>query len=266
VVDVSAAWEGTAAEDVEVLVTRPLEDALSAVPGVARISSTSTRGAAAVRVEFEVGVDQDLARAAVLEAAQVVSARLPDGVEPVVMRPADAPVERGGPRSWEAVLTGPDHFALEPMAPSVVGALAQAGCGEVSDTTPEAVPELVITLDQARLLAFGLPEVELEAVARACDPGATVTAAEARLRPGRCDPHDLGAAVIGVVEEHPLYLRDVARMELRAAPMALTRDDLRPSRALRVEGSPTCRERDLAEALALVPLPEGVTVELRELP
>ena len=66
---VQATYEGVAPEEMETLVTRPLEEAFAAAPGVEEITSTSTEGQSFVRVGFEYGMDLD-------EAANELRSRL----------------------------------------------------------------------------------------------------------------------------------------------------------------------------------------------
>lgn len=84
-ISVRAEYPGVAPEEMENLVARPLEEALSSAPGVERISSTSTEGYASVRVEFEHGVNLD-------EAANELRSRidrrrqsLPEDMPPPIM-------------------------------------------------------------------------------------------------------------------------------------------------------------------------------------
>jgi HAE1 family hydrophobic/amphiphilic exporter-1 len=82
---VRAAYPGTAPEEMENLVTRPLEAALSSAPGIYRINSTSSEGSSNVRVSFDWSVNIDEAADEVRTRIDRVRGSLPEGVEPPVV-------------------------------------------------------------------------------------------------------------------------------------------------------------------------------------
>lgn len=75
-------YTGVAPEEVENLVTRPLEAALTSAPGVYRINSTSSEGTSSVRVEFDWSVDIDEAANEVRTRVDRVRGALPEGAQP----------------------------------------------------------------------------------------------------------------------------------------------------------------------------------------
>lgn len=61
VVAVSTRYEGVGPEDIETLITRPIENAVATVNRVKEVSSTSREGSSSVIIQFEWGTDMDIA-------------------------------------------------------------------------------------------------------------------------------------------------------------------------------------------------------------
>ncbi len=92
---VSASYANASPEEIEELVTRPIEEAMSAVPGVEEVSSESSEGSSSVRVSFSWGTDLDAAANDVRDRLDRVISRLPEDMDrPNLMKfdPSSMPV------------------------------------------------------------------------------------------------------------------------------------------------------------------------------
>jgi len=101
--------EGMAAEDVERLITFPLESLLNGAPNVIRVRSESATGDSVVTVEFDWGMDIYLARQIVSSKLELISGRLPLGTTPPMLGPVSS---RMG-EIFEFAVTGEDTDPME---------------------------------------------------------------------------------------------------------------------------------------------------------
>ena len=94
-ITVQTDYEDAAPEEIETLITRPLEETVAVVSGLNRISSTSRPGQSEIVLEFVWDTDMDLAGMEVREKIDFVE--LPRDVEkPVILRfdPSNDPIQR----------------------------------------------------------------------------------------------------------------------------------------------------------------------------
>ncbi|MBW2305700.1 MAG: efflux RND transporter permease subunit [Deltaproteobacteria bacterium] len=86
---ISTTYENASPEEIEELVTRPVEEAMAAVPGIEEISSVSMEGRSSVRVSFAWGTDLDAAANDIRDRLDRVIPRLPDDVDRPRLRKFD---------------------------------------------------------------------------------------------------------------------------------------------------------------------------------
>lgn len=101
--------EGMAAEDVERLISFPLESLLNGAPHVTRVRSESATGDSVVTVEFDWGMDIYLARQIVSSKLELIAGRLPIGTS----RPILGPVSSRMGEIFEFAVIGEDIDPLE---------------------------------------------------------------------------------------------------------------------------------------------------------
>ncbi|MDX2229822.1 MAG: efflux RND transporter permease subunit [Leptolyngbyaceae cyanobacterium bins.349] len=91
-VEIETEAPGLAPEEVESLVTLPLESAMNGMPRVTDVRSSSAIGISVVKVVFEWGTDLFQARQLVTERLQQAQGKLPDGVEVPRIAPPSSPI------------------------------------------------------------------------------------------------------------------------------------------------------------------------------
>ncbi|BDG59273.1 efflux RND transporter permease subunit [Caldinitratiruptor microaerophilus] len=179
---VVAEYEGAGPQEVESLVTRPLEEALGTTPGLKKIRSWSSEGTSFVLAEFNWGTDMDFATLQMRERIDRVRGFLPDEVKsPLVfkMDPQSIPVLVIG-------LTGSQDLAeLKRIAEDDIKPILERQDGVASVNVTGGVDrEIQVLVDPARLHAAGvsIPQV---AQALATDnlnlPGGDVREGQLRL-------------------------------------------------------------------------------------
>src|SRR5213592_3935930 len=78
---------GLSPEQVEVLVTQPIESAINGVPAIAGLRSGSIQGLSVITVIFHPGSDIYRDRQVVAERLSALAGRIPSGVHPPVLTP-----------------------------------------------------------------------------------------------------------------------------------------------------------------------------------
>ncbi len=159
-VTVRSELTGAGPEEVETLLTRPLEENLGVVKGLKRIYSTSTTGQADVRLEF--GWDSDMKQVAYDVRDRLGILQLPlEATQPVLLRfnPASEPILRLALTSTEK---SNDLKALRRFAEQILKKklepIAGVAAVQVSGGLEE---EIQILVDQYKLARLGLSVAEI---------------------------------------------------------------------------------------------------------
>ena len=160
VVNVMTESHGMAPEDIETLITFPLESAFNSLPYVTRVRSNSTLGLSKITVEFEYGTDIYFARQLVTEKLQMISPTLPDEIEP----PFIGPISSMFADAIEFTLEGDDLFEVRDYAEWELKPRLQTVAG-VSNVVPMGgyLKQYHVLLDPDRLLSYGIHAVDVTA-------------------------------------------------------------------------------------------------------
>ena len=91
-VEIQTEAPGLAPEEVESLISLPIESAVNGTPGVETVRSSSGVGISVVRIIFKWGTDVYRARQLVTERLQQVTQKLPENIEPPQISPISTPI------------------------------------------------------------------------------------------------------------------------------------------------------------------------------
>lgn len=181
IIAVVTRYPGAGSQEVESLVTRPIERVLSYVAGVERITSESSEGSSTVIAEFSWGTKIDLAVLDVRDGVDTVKAYLPDDASaPRIVKadPSMMPLLR-------LALSGPYRLAeLTKTADELRNRLERID-GVASVGVGGGVREEVwVEFDPVRLNAYGLSIIQIASILRTENlslPGGQLDEAQRRL-------------------------------------------------------------------------------------
>ena len=155
-IQVATFYPGASPEVMMTAVTAPLERRLGQMPGLTQMASTSSAGASAITLQFDLAISLDVAEQQVQAAINEASAYLPQGLPtpPIYSKvnPADAPIM--------TLAVTSDSLPLPTVADLVDTRLAQklsqvSGVGMVSISGGQR-PAIRIRVNPAALASYGL--------------------------------------------------------------------------------------------------------------
>ncbi len=263
---------GMAPEEVEALVSFPIETAVNGATGVRRVRSSTAQGISVVWVEFEWGTDIFRARQIVSEKLQTVATGLPAGISAPVLAPVSSIMGEimiiglTGTQSAQELRTVADWTLRRRL-------LAVPGVAQVIPIGGE-VKQYQVLADPARMLATG---VTLEEVLRAA-AGSNENASggiymdrgqEYVIRGiGRVQrAEDIARTVVAVRGGVPILLSQVADVVVGAAPKYGEGSvNAEPGVVLAVQKQPGANTLELTQRIEAEladvqrTLPEGMTI------
>lgn len=221
IVEIITQWPGHTAEEVERLITVPVELGMNGVPKTTTTRSISLYGLSDVILTYETGTDNNFARQEVFNRLGDLS--LPSGVTPSVS-PLSAPsgliyryVLQSTDRSPMELKTLED-WTVEPQYRSVPGVADDSGFGG-------GTMQYQVLLDQTKIAAVGLSAVQVEAALAAnnANAGGGFYSQGGQFYyvrgAGRVETlEDIGNVVVAVHDGVPVLVKDVGRVVIGIAP------------------------------------------------
>ncbi len=219
-VTITCLYQGADPEVVENRIIKPIEDAVSSISGVKRVTATAVDSYGVVFIEFELDVPADQAAQDVREKVASVAQDLPKDAEAPVVQKLDiaaAPVLAlalfGPPGETIAQMTYIAEQRLKPQLQRFDGV-------GVVDLVGKQTREIHIIADPARLRTFGLtlPDLEQAIAAGNTDvPGGHVTRSNTELlvktHAEAVSLDQLRSIVVTHIAGAPITIRDVAQVE-----------------------------------------------------
>ncbi|HEX4096507.1 MAG TPA: efflux RND transporter permease subunit, partial [Caulobacteraceae bacterium] len=220
-VEIITQWPGHAAEEVERLITVPVENGMNGIPKEATVRSISLYGLSDVTITLRDGTDIYFARQQVFN--RIAGLGLPDGVSPSV-----SPDSSPSGLIYRYVLQSPDRsptelktledWVIEPAYRSVPGVADDSGFGGGD-------MQYQVLLDPTRIAAQGLTVAGIESALTANNSNAGggfysqggqfyYVRGQGQIR----TLQDIGNIVLTVHSGVPVLVKDVARVQLGVAP------------------------------------------------
>ena len=248
---------GMAAEEVEQLVTFPVETAVNGATGVRRVRSSSTNGFSVVWVEFDWGTDIYLARQVVSEKLAVVSESLPVNVGKPTLGPQSSIL-------GEMLIVGltadsTSMLDLRTIADWTIRPrlLSTGGVAQVAVLGGD-IKEYQIQLDPERMRHYGVSMGEVMAVTQDMNLNANGGVLyefgnEYIVRGVLSTPkvEELGKAVVKTVNNFPVTLEDIADVKIgpKAPKLGTASERGKPAVLMTVTKQPATSTLELTDKL-----------------
>ncbi|MGD9278837.1 MAG: efflux RND transporter permease subunit [Desulfobacterales bacterium] len=216
-IDIFVKMSGASSKEVEERVTSPMEKLLWEIPGVEYVYSTSSPGMSMVVVRFYVGQDEEKSIVRLQSKLMANYDLIPWSVTPPLIKPRyidDVPI---------LALTfwgeGFDHYTLRRVAAEVENIVKRENNVAMTTLIGGQRRQVQVQFDPVRLAAYGL-DLEQVAMSVAAANQASETGAYPSIN-GQVIVHtsgflktreDIKSVVVGVHEQKPVYLRDVAEV------------------------------------------------------
>jgi multidrug efflux pump subunit AcrB len=216
-IDISVAMPGASAAEVESRITRPMERLLWQIPGVEYIYSTASPGGNMTIVRFYVGEDEEKSIVRLNQKMFANFDLIPPGASQPLIKPRsidDVPFL--ALTLWSTQMDG---YQIRRAAAELRNELQKIPDISATEIIGGQRREMRVEMDPAQLAAYGIDASRirdaLQTGNREADAGVLTRGNEAitvRLDGFLRSADDLGNLVVGIYNNAPVYLRNVARI------------------------------------------------------
>jgi multidrug efflux pump subunit AcrB len=215
--DVWLPFPGASAKVVEEQLTKPFERRLSEIKGVEYVYSISRPGGALIIVRFYVGQPIENSLVDLYDKLMSSQDLLPPGASPFVVKPKDVNDVPIVTLTLSSERYG--EFELRRVAEQILEEVKKVSGTSTGFIVGGRSRELRIQIDPTRLKAYGFAPLQVAAVIRGENRALPTGRFESRnqsflVETGRFirSKEDLESLVVGVSEQRPVYLRQVAEV------------------------------------------------------
>src|SRR5579862_1948032 len=220
-VEIITQWPGHAAEEVERLVSIPLEIEMNGIPRLESLRSISLYGLSSVQMNFEYGADPYFVREQAFE--RVPNATLPSGLQPSL-----SPLFSPSGLIYRYVVQSPDRspqdlkviedWVLERHYRSIQGVADDSGFGGTT-------MQYQVLLDPNKLFAYGVsvPQISNQLASNNANAGGGFYSQGGQFYYIRGlglvrDTTDIGNIVVAEKNGIPVFVKDLAQVTIGYAP------------------------------------------------
>ncbi|MCL4811772.1 MAG: efflux RND transporter permease subunit [Vicinamibacteraceae bacterium] len=214
---IRVSYAGVGPREMEEIVTRPIEQSVSAVAGLEQINSTSREGSSIVRLNFAYGTDINVAADDVRSRLDRVRGRLPEDADPPVVFKFDSTVF---PIVWIGVAGDFDDVTLREIAENDLARRLERVPGVAAvDVSGGLRRRIRVDLSREKITALNLPVDRVVSILRQENQNIPVGEIDEGdmtylvRSPGQFENlEDIRNLVVMTKDGVPVYMRDIAEV------------------------------------------------------
>lgn len=259
IVTVTTVYPGAGPEEIELQITRPVEDAVSSLSDLDYVTSSSAAGVSSVTLTFTDRANDELIATAVERQVQAIARTLPSDAE----QPSVSKLDLNQLPIMQLAVVGSSlapeelfRLADEVIRPQIERLTGVAQVGVIGGRQQE----IAVSIDPAQLSARALSLTQVQSALASNNvsvPAGSISergsAYNLRVFGLLRRPEDLATLIVGGTPEAPVRLGDVSTVQLAARPATqITRVNRQPGVLLRVGQQNGANATDVTDAVQRV--------------